>query len=185
VLLTSLLLLTAACQNPPMSSFPDPGGTIYDFVLKDIEGNDVPLDRFRGKVLLVVNVASKCGLTPQYKGLEELYREKKEEGLVVLGFPANDFGGQEPGTEAEIKEFCKTNYGITFPMFSKISIIGEGQHPLYRWLIAQSDRQDPIEWNFAKFLIGRDGKVLRRFAPKDAPASPELREAVQQALGER
>ncbi|HEY0867344.1 MAG TPA: glutathione peroxidase, partial [Fimbriimonas sp.] len=131
-LFASLLIATQAPMNPPQS--------IYDFTLKDINGKTVPLKQFKGKALMVVNVASKCGLTPQYKALESLYKEKKAKGLVILGIPANNFGNQEPGTEAEIKEFCSLNYGVSFPMFSKISVKGEDEAPLYRWLRAQSDR---------------------------------------------
>jgi glutathione peroxidase len=158
--------------------------SIYDFTMTDIDGKEVKLDKFKGQVLLVVNVASKCGLTPQYEGLERLCREKKEQGFAVLGFPANDFGGQEPGTNEEIKKFCTVTYGVTFPMFSKVSVLGEGMTPLYRWLIDTSNRQDAIEWNFAKFLIGRDGKVIRRFAPKVQPNDSELLEAIEKALRE-
>jgi glutathione peroxidase len=150
--------------------------------MKNIDGKDVPLSKFKGKVVMVVNVASKCGLTPQYKSLEALYRENKEKGFVILGFPANNFGSQEPGTEAEIKEFCSLNYDVSFPMFSKISVKGEDEHPLYKWLIANSDRSEDIEWNFAKFVIGKDGKVVKRISPKVAPDSEEVKTAVQTAL---
>jgi len=157
--------------------------SIYDFKVKDIDGKDVPLSKYKGKVLLVVNVASKCGLTPQYKGLQELYNAKKKEGLVVLGFPANDFAGQEPGTEAEIKEFCSLNYGVDFPMFSKITVKGENKHPLYQWLLASSDRPtEEVEWNFAKFVIGRDGKLYKRLTPKDTPSSETLKKTIDEAL---
>ncbi len=160
----------------------NPPATIYDFKMKDIDGKEVPLSKYKGKVLLVVNVASKCGLTPQYKGLESLYQHKKKDGLVVLGFPANNFGGQEPGTEGEIKEFCSTSYGVSFPMFSKISVKGDDQHALYTWLLAGSDRHDDVEWNFAKFVIGRDGKVFKRLSPKDTPDSEAVKTAVAEAL---
>ncbi len=156
--------------------------TIYDFTMKDIDGKSVSLAKFKGKVLLVVNVASKCGLTPQYKGLEALYREYRPKGVVIIGFPANNFGGQEPGTEKEIKEFCSATYDVTFPMFSKISVKGDDQAPLYKWLIANSDRKEDIEWNFAKFVVGRDGKVFKRYSPKTLPANDELRKTLDEAL---
>jgi glutathione peroxidase len=157
--------------------------SVYDFKVKDIDGKDVPLSKFKGKVLLVVNVASKCGLTPQYKGLQALYDEKKKDGLVILGFPANNFGGQEPGAETEIKEFCSLNYGVSFPMFSKVSVKGEDTHPLYAWLISHSDRpKEDIEWNFAKFVIGRDGQLVKRLSPKDTPDSEAVRKTVEAAL---
>jgi glutathione peroxidase len=170
-------------QNPPVQTQPPiTQKSIYEFTMKDIDGKNVPLSKYKGKVLLVVNVASKCGLTPQYKGLEELYKSQSERGLVVLGFPANNFGGQEPGSEEEIKEFCSLTYGVTFPMFSKISVKGDDIHPLYRWLLANSDRREDIEWNFAKFVIGRDGKVFKRLSPRDVPGSDSLKEAVEAAL---
>jgi glutathione peroxidase len=177
----ALLALTVlGCQNPAMSSTAD---SIYAFKVKDIDGHEVPLSKYKGKVLLVVNTASKCGLTPQYKGLQALYDEKKKDGLVILGFPANNFNGQEPGTEKEIKEFCSLNYSITFPMFSKISVKGEDTHPLYGWLIAHSERpKEDIEWNFAKFVVGRDGKTIKRLTPRDVPDSEAVRKAVDAAL---
>lgn len=179
--------LVVVGQNLVMNAeVPPSPGSIYDFKMKDIDGKDVPLSKYKGKVILVVNVASKCGLTPQYEGLQKLYDAKKKEGLVILGFPANNFGGQEPGTEAEIKEFCSMNYKVSFPMFSKISVKGEDTHPLYKWLISSSDRPtEDIEWNFAKFVIGRDGKELTRIAPKDAPYSDAVLKAVDAALAKK
>lgn len=156
--------------------------TIYDFKMKDIDGKDVPLSDYKGKVLLVVNVASKCGNTPQYAGLEKLYEENKDKGLVILGFPANEFGGQEPGSDEEIKKFCTSTYDVKFPMFSKIVVKGEGIHPLYQWLIASSDNHDDIDWNFAKFVVGRDGKVIKRFKSRVKPDSAELTETLNSAL---
>ncbi len=159
--------------------------SIYDFTMKDIDGQEVSLADFRGKVLLVVNVASKCGFTGQYAGLEKLYQTYADRGLVVLGFPANNFLGQEPGTEAEIKNFCTLTYGVTFPMFSKISVKGKTIHPLYVFLTAKET--DPefaggITWNFNKFLIGRDGKILGRFGSRTAPEDSDLVAAVERAL---
>lgn len=162
-----------------------PAGSIYQFRMKNIDGKEVPLEKFKGKVLLVVNVASKCGLTPQYEALQSLYKSYHDEGFEILGFPANDFRGQEPGSNEEIKQFCTANYGVTFPMFSKITVLGDNTNPLYKWLIASSDRQDPIEWNFAKFLVDKHGKVIHRFAPKTTPNDPELVAAVETALKQR
>ncbi len=156
--------------------------TFYDFTMKSIDGKEIPLSTYKGKVLLVVNVASKCGNTPQYEGLEKLYKADSSKGFEILGFPANEFGGQEPGTDQQIKQFCSATYDVTFPMFSKIVVKGDGINPLYQWLIANSDRHDDIEWNFAKFLIGRDGKVLKRFSPKTTVESEEVKSALADAL---
>jgi glutathione peroxidase len=150
--------------------------TLYDFTVDDIEGRPVKLDRYKGKVLLVVNTASKCGFTPQYKGLEALYRKYRDKGLEVLGFPCNQFGGQEPGNEKEIATFCETNYDVTFPMFAKIEVNGDGTAPLYRYLKHQKPGllgTEAIKWNFTKFLVDRDGSVVARYAPNDAPETLE------------
>jgi glutathione peroxidase len=157
--------------------------SVYDIPLKDIDGKDTSLKSHQGKVLLVVNVASKCGLTPQYKALEAAYQKYKEKGLVILGFPCNQFGGQEPGTNEEIKTFCSSKYSVTFPMFDKLEVNGANRHPLYVQL-AGKDSPFPgdIKWNFGKFLLGRDGKILKRFEPKTAPDTPELIEALEAAL---
>ena len=149
---------------------------IYDFTVNDIGGQPVKLDRYKNKVLLVVNTASKCGFTPQYKGLEALYRKYKDQGLEVLGFPCNQFGAQEPGNEQEIATFCETNYDVTFPMFSKVDVNGEGTSPVYRYLKKAQPGllgTEAIKWNFTKFLIDRDGNVVARFAPNDTPESIE------------
>jgi len=146
--------------------------SVYSFTMTDIEGNPQSLADYKGKVLLIVNVASKCGLTKQYEGLEALYKKYSEKGLVILGFPCNQFMGQEPGTEAEIASFCKINYGVTFPLFSKIEVNGEGAHPLYKYLksvLPGSGNKTDIEWNFAKFLIDREGKPIKRFTPRTKP----------------
>jgi glutathione peroxidase len=170
--------MVAASMEPVLAP-----ANIYEFKKNDIDGKPVKLDKFRGKVLLVVNVASKCGLTPQYDGLEKLYTHYKGKGFAVLGFPANQFGGQEPGTNAEIKQFCTGKYNVTFPMFEKIVVKGEGMDPMYKWLIETSDRpKDDIEWNFAKFLIGKDGKVIARFGPQTKPDDPALVKALEEAL---
>ena len=150
--------------------------TIWDISVTDIAGQRVSLDRYRGNVLLVVNVASRCGYTPQYRGLEALYRRHQGAGLVVLGFPCNQFGHQEPGTEAEIAEFCSLTYDVTFPMFARIDVNGAGADPLYRFLKSQRKGllgTEAIKWNFTKFLIDRAGNVVERFGPGDAPESIE------------
>lgn len=146
-----------------------------DFTLKRIDGMPQPLAEYRGQVLLLVNVASKCGYTPQYEGLEAIYDRYRERGIAVLGFPANDFKGQEPGGNAEIAEFCRATYGVEFPMFEKISVVGEAQHPLYRMLTGLPEPLGgPVEWNFQKYLVDREGRVVARFAPRVAPEDPEL-----------
>lgn len=155
-----------------VSLLPLSAQSIYDFTMNDIDGNPVSLSKYKGKVVMIVNVASKCGLTKQYEGLEALYKKYKDKGFVVLGFPCNQFMGQEPGTEAEIMEFCTVNYGVTFPMFSKIEVNGDGTHPLYKYLrktLPGGGSKSDIEWNFAKFLIGRDGKPVERFNPRTKP----------------
>ena len=157
----------------------------HDFTLKAIDGTDKPLRDYKGKVLVVVNVASKCGLTPHYEGLEQLYRRFRAQGLEVLGFPCNDFGGQEPGAEAEIKTFCTSKYDVTFPLFAKLHVKGAERAPLYAYLTAQQiapDGPGDIGWNFAKFVIGKDGQVVARFAPQTLPLADELVLAVEKAL---
>ena len=157
--------------------------SIYDIPLKDIDGKAASLKPYAGKVLLIVNVASKCGYTPQYAGLEALYQKYSAPGLVICGFPCNQFGGQEPGTDADIKQFCTSKYAVTFPMFDKLEVNGEHRHPLY---IALAGKESPfpgnIKWNFTKFLIGRDGKILNRFDSKVKPDSDEMTKAVEAAL---
>lgn len=147
--------------------------TVYDFSAPDISGNEVSLDQYRGKVLLVVNTASKCGFTPQLKGLQSLYDRYHGKGFEILGFPCNQFGKQEPGDEGQISEFCELNYGVAFPMFSKIEVNGDDAHPLYRFLKHEAPGvmgTKGIKWNFTKFLVNRDGKVVGRYAPKDKPS---------------
>ncbi len=153
---------------------------VQDIAVKSIDGKETTLKAYAGKVLLIVNVASECGYTPQYAGLEALYEKMSGKGLVVLGFPCNDFGGQEPGSEAEIKTFCSLNYKVTFPMFAKVAIKGEGKHPLYAAL--QSATGGEVGWNFEKFLVGKDGKVLQRFGSDVEPDSPELMAGIEAAL---
>ena len=157
---------------------------LADFHLPGIDGWELPLDRFEGEVVLIVNVASRCGLTPQYAALEALHRRFNDRGFEVLGVPCNQFAGQEPGTEAEIQQFCTLNYDITFPMSGKVKVNGEERHPLYQWL-AGDEAKFPgnISWNFEKFLIGRDGQVIARFAPTVKPDAPEVMAAITAALG--
>jgi len=157
--------------------------SIYQVPLKDIDGKSTSLEPYKGKVMLIVNVASKCGLTPQYKALESTYEKYKDQGLVVLGFPCNQFAGQEPGSNSEIKEFCSSKYDVTFPLFDKLDVNGANRHPLYSQL-AGKDSPFPgdIKWNFGKFLVGRDGKIIQRFEPKTTPDSPEVVKAIEAAL---
>ena len=148
--------------------------TVYDFQALSIEGKPADFASQRGKVLLIVNTASECGLTPQFAGLEALWQRYRDRGLVVVGFPCNQFGSQDPGSNAEIGAFCQKNYGVSFPMMAKVDVNGDAAHPLWRWLKAQAPGllgSEAIKWNFTKFLVGRDGRVIKRFAPTDAPES--------------
>ncbi len=158
-------------------------GSLYDIKLKDIDGKDTTLAAYKGKAVLIVNVASKCGYTKQYAGLEATYLKYKDKGLVVLGFPCNQFGGQEPGTNEEIKQFCSSKFNVTFPLFDKLEVNGEKRHPLY---VALAGKDSPfpgdIKWNFNKFLIGKGGKILNRYDSKVTPESEELTKAVEGAL---
>lgn len=157
---------------------------VYGFKVQDIDGKEVNLADYKGKVLLIVNVASKCGLTPQYKELVEVYDEFKDDGLVILGFPANEFNGQEPGTNAEIKEFCALNYKVDFPMFSKVVVKGEGQAPLFQYLTTAEnpDKKGEISWNFEKFLVNKEGQLVRRFEPKMKPNDEKIIEAIKEEI---
>jgi len=178
--------------------------SIYDIPVRKISGEDSSLAEYKGKVLLVVNVASKCGLTPQYEGLEKLYERFKGQGLVITGFPANNFKSQEPGTDEEIQTFCASNYGVKFPMFSKVNVVGPDKHPLYAALVAaqpkaiavnevpfaqklkgygiETNPEPEILWNFEKFVVSRSGDVVKRFAPDTAPDAPELVAAIEAEL---
>lgn len=157
---------------------------LADFKLPGIDGWEMPLDRFENEVVLIVNVASRCGLTPQYRALEALHRRYNDRGFQVLGVPCNQFAGQEPGSAAEIQQFCTINYDITFPMSAKVEVNGPGQHPIYAWL-SGADARFPgnISWNFEKFLVGRDGQVVARFAPTAAPDDARIVQAIEKALG--
>jgi glutathione peroxidase len=156
---------------------------LADIPLKDINGRDTSLKAYQGKALLIVNVASKCGYTPQYKSLEATYRKFKDQGLVVLGFPCNQFGGQEPGTNEEIKAFCSSKYDVTFPLFDKLDVKGPNQHPLYAALAGkESPFPGDVKWNFGKFLVGRDGKLIKRWDSKATPDGEEITKAIEAAL---
>ena len=157
--------------------------TIYDFSAQSISGKDVPLSEFKGKVMLIVNTASKCGFTPQFGGLEELHKTYAGQGLAVIGFPCNQFGSQDPGDNSEIAGFCQVNYGVSFPMMGKIDVNGPTAHPLYAWMSAEAPGllgSKAIKWNFTKFLVGKDGQVIRRYAPTDKPA--DMAKDVEAAL---
>ncbi|MBI4976354.1 MAG: glutathione peroxidase [Spirochaetes bacterium] len=169
----------AAAKEKPMK-------TIYDFTVKNIDGKEVSLADFKGKTVLIVNVASKCGFTPQYEGLEKIYKKYQAKGFTVIGFPANNFMWQEPADEGEIKKFCTLNYGVTFPMMSKISVKGADIHPLYAFLTSKADNpkfSGDIGWNFTKFLIAKDGTIAARFESKITPESAELIGKVEEQLG--
>ncbi len=168
--------MSTATANPNAKS-------VHEFSLKNIDGQEVKLDAYKGKVALLVNVASRCGYTPQYEGLQAIYNKYKEQGLVVLGFPANNFGSQEPGTNEEIKSFCSLTYNVTFPMFAKISVKGDDIHPLYQFLTStEAGFSGDVKWNFGKFLVDKNGKVIARFESGDAPESSKVTQAIEQAL---
>jgi glutathione peroxidase len=171
------------CSFIAMTTLATSAQSLYDIKLKDIDGKDTSLAAYKGKAVLIVNVASKCGYTKQYSGLEATYQKYKDQGFVVLGFPCNQFGGQEPGTNEDIKQFCSSKYSVTFPLFDKLEVNGANRHPLY---VALAGKDSPypgdIKWNFNKFLIGKDGKIIQRFDSKVAPESEELTKAVEAAL---
>ena len=177
------ILLTLACTLLMAAHVSAADSDIYSIPLKDIDGKDTTLKAYAGKTLLIVNVASKCGYTRQYSGLEEVWKKYQDKGLVVLGFPSNDFGGQEPGTNDEIKQFCSSKFAVTFPLFDKLHTKGAEQHPLYLALTGPtSPVPGPVKWNFGKFLIGRNGKIIARYDSKVEPGSPELATAIDAAL---
>jgi len=156
---------------------------LYQIPLKDIDGKDTSLKAYQGKVLLLVNVASKCGYTPQYKGLEEIHRKYKDKGFAVLGFPCNDFGRQEPGSNQEIKEFCTSTYEVSFPLFDKLHVKGAEQHPLYAALTGKgAPFPGDVKWNFGKFLVGKDGQIIARYESGDTPESAKVTGAIEKAL---
>jgi glutathione peroxidase len=181
--------LAAATLMPAVQAAPPPAGSeksIYDFTLKSIDGQATSLSEFHGKVVLLVNVASRCGFTPQYTALESIYEKYKSRGLVIVGIPANNFMGQEPGTNEEIKTFCTKKYNVSFPMMSKVSVVGDDKTPLYQFLTEKSSNPKfggEIKWNFTKFLFDRNGQPVARFEPAIKPDSPEVTEAIEAALG--
>lgn len=192
IYLTALaVLLTFGCANnnsaqtnSDMTAKTMKDSTIYDFTMTDINGKQVSLSDYKDKIVLIVNTASKCGNTPQYEGLQKIYDQYKDQGFVVLGFPANNFMGQEPGTDKEIKEFCTLKYNVTFPMFSKISVKGDDQNAFYKYLTNPKAKfPGDITWNFEKFLTDRNGNVIARFSPKTKPEDPQVIDAIERALG--
>jgi glutathione peroxidase len=183
--LVALLALSLLSQTPPKKGPVSVDKGIYDFWLNDIDGKPVQLSTYKGEVLLLVNTASECGYTPQYKGLEELYQAYKAKGFRVLAFPSNDFGAQEPGTNAQIHAFCTTKYHTTFPLFAKIKTTGAGLHPLYAYLTRESATPGEVEWNFQKYLVDRNGKVVERFLTKVEPMAKEVRAAVERELAKK
>ena len=180
-----LLLAAAAFTGAIMTlavAKEKPAASVLGFTMKSIEGEDVPLSKYKGKVILIVNVASECGFTPQYKDLEALYLKYKEKGFMILGFPANNFGAQEPGTDQEIKTFCSSTYGVTFDMFSKISVKGDDQHPLYRFITSDPAYGGEVKWNFQKYLVDREGTIVGKYLSRVTPMSDELTSAIENAL---
>jgi len=183
-------LFTATALAILLSAQTKPGGgakvpQALDFTMKSIDGRPVDLSKYQGRVVLMVNVASQCGFTPQYAGLEELHRKYAGKGLSILGFPANDFGAQEPGSDPEIANFCQKNYGVEFDMFSKIVVRGSGQAPLYKYLTTHPKFSGQVDWNFEKFLIGRNGEVIGRFKSEIEPLSKQMVGAVENAIASR
>lgn len=181
---TSMACAGMAAERPRVVT-PANAAPLYQFSLPDIDGRMVALEQFKGKVLLLVNTASMCGNTPQYAGLQEMYERYHDRGFEVLAFPANNFGQQEPGTNTEIKSFCYTKYSLTFPLFSKISVAGKDQHPLYRYLTEQSPFRGRVTWNFQKYLVDRAGRVIGKYDPGLNPLSPQIIAAIEQALSSR
>jgi len=175
-MLRNLILLSTAMTASLFAA-----SSVHDFTLNTIDGQTAPLSQYKGKVVLLVNVASQCGYTPQYTGLQALYEKYKGKGLVIVGVPANNFGGQEPGTNEEIKTFCSRKYSVTFPMMSKVSVKGSDMTPLYGYLTSQTGGD--VKWNFTKFLVGKDGQIVKRFESKVTPDAAELTSALEQALG--
>lgn len=185
VVCAALFAISISSRESSAASSGEKMNSIYDFSLKDIDHKEVSLSQYRGKVVMVVNVASRCGYTPQYEGLQKVYMKYKDRGFVILGFPANNFMSQEPGTDEEIKTFCSTKYSVTFPIFSKISVKGDDIHPLYKFLTGKETNPDfggDIKWNFSKFLVDKSGKIIARFEPKVTPESDPVIQAIEKAL---
>src|SRR5207247_9986917 len=185
VVFAAVFALSLSSRTSVASSSGEKMNSIYDFSLRDIDHKEINLSQYRGKVVLVVNVASRCGYTPQYEGLQKVYMKYKDRGFVILGFPANNFMAQEPGTDEELKTFCSAKYNVTFPIFPKLSVKGDDIHPLYKYLT--SKETDPefggdIKWNFSKFLVDKTGKIIARFEPKVTPESDPVIQAIEKAL---
>jgi len=180
-----LMIFYGATLMTPIMAHAEPNAsekTAYDFSFTSLDGGDMPLSGYKGKVLLVVNTASKCGLTPQYKGLEALYNQYKDQGLVIIGVPSNDFGEQEPGSAAEIKKFCELNFGVTFPLTSKQVVTGKEAHPFYQWAYSVLGFGSAPKWNFHKYLVNTDGKLVDYFASTTTPDSDKLKDAIEKLL---
>jgi len=185
VLVAACVLLTTRGQAQMKEKSMDPQPKLYSFVMKTIDGKEKSLADYKGKVLMIVNVASKCGHTPQYKALEELYNKYKDQGFDILGFPANNFLWQEPGSDADIKNFCTTNYGVTFDMFSKIDVKGSKQNPLYAYLTKDSPVAGPVRWNFQKYLVDRQGNVVAKFDPGTEPEDKDVVAKIEQLIAQK
>jgi glutathione peroxidase len=186
--LAGLFALFAVVSVSSVSAQEKKAGSVLEFKVKDIDGKEVDLSSYQGKVVMIVNTASQCGLTPQYKDLEAIYEKYKDKGFEILAFPANEFGAQEPGSNEEIKTFCSTKYKVSFPLFSKIVVKGEGIHPLYQYLTGESTNgkyAGVIPWNFTKFLVNRKGEVIARFEPRQKPTAEPVTDAIEKALGEK
>ncbi len=182
VLLGGFVVLNSSTSNGSSKK------SVYEYSAMDIDGKDVSLEKYKGDVILIVNTASQCGYTPQYEGLQKIYNKYKDKGFIILGFPTNNFGGQEPGSNEEIKEFCTTKYKVSFPMFAKISVKGEDTHPLYKFLTDKqlnSEFGGDISWNFNKFLTNEKGEIVARFSSKDAPESEAVTSAIEKYLAEK
>jgi glutathione peroxidase len=175
--------MAAPAQNK--ENLMDRQSQLYSFVMKTIDGKDKSLSDYRGKVLMIVNVASKCGHTPQYKDLEEIYQRYKDKGFMILAFPANNFLGQEPGTDSEIKEFCKINYGVSFDLFSKISVKGDDQHPLYQYLTKNTSVPGEVKWNFQKYLVDREGNITECIIPKIKPTDQKVIASIEKLIDQK
>lgn len=185
VVLLVVAVLGYAAWNRKSEGPPTGAKSVLEFSAKTIDGKDRSLLEYRGNVLLIVNTASECGYTPQYEGLEQLYRKYKDKGFRILAFPSNDFGGQEPGTEAEIKQFCTLKYDVSFDLFAKIEVKGAQKHPLYKYLTEESPCAGEVKWNFNKYLVSRTGRVITKFGSRTEPMSAELVQQVEQLLKER
>jgi glutathione peroxidase len=184
ITILSLFILSSILTAQQKEKTPVDKKVLYSFTMKTIDGKDKPLTEYKGKVLLVVNVASICGYTPQYKDLEEVYRTYKDKGFVILGFPANNFGRQEPGTDADIKTFCDTKYDVTFDLFSKISVRGDDQHPLYQYITKDSPFPGDVKWNFQKYLVDKKGNIVAKYLSKVKPTDKDVVQQIERLLND-